>query len=62
MAWSLREMLGLKYTPACITVVNAEGAGRMLMQNSASMALYGEHSCTCALPSRLYGERSRSLC
>ena len=42
MAWSLREMLGLKYTPACITVVNAEGAGRMLMQNSASMALYGE--------------------
>ena len=34
-------MLAVKYTPVCITVVDAE-TGAMLTQNAASMALYGE--------------------
>lgn len=41
--WALRDMLAVKYTPVCITVVDSV-TGAMLTQNSASMALYGERA------------------
>ena len=39
--WGLRDLLAIKYTPACITVV-AHDSGRLLWQNAASMAMFGE--------------------
>ena len=39
--WRLRDMLTVKFTPSCITVVATE-SGEMLWQNAASMAMFGK--------------------
>lgn len=39
--WSYRDLLAVKHTPSCITVV-AQESSRMLWQNSQSMAMFGE--------------------
>ena len=46
--WGLRDLLAIKYTPACITVV-AHDSGRLLWQNAASMAMFGEGWILAAL-------------
>ena len=43
--WRLRDMLTVKFTPSCITVVSTE-SGDMLWQNAASMAMFGKHDAT----------------
>ncbi|GAX83628.1 hypothetical protein CEUSTIGMA_g11052.t1 [Chlamydomonas eustigma] len=41
-AWCLRDLLAIKHTPACISVVERE-SGQLLWQNAASMAMFGCH-------------------
>jgi hypothetical protein len=40
-AWGLRDLLAIKYTVTCLTVV-AQDTGMVLWQNTASMAMFGE--------------------
>jgi hypothetical protein len=39
--WQLRDLLTIKHTPSCITVI-AESDGAILWQNASSMATFGE--------------------
>lgn len=39
--WRMRDMLTVKFTPSCITVVSTKD-GEVLWQNAASMAMFGE--------------------
>ncbi|GAX80144.1 hypothetical protein CEUSTIGMA_g7582.t1 [Chlamydomonas eustigma] len=38
--WGMRDFLTIKHTPACISIISKD-TGRLLWQNSASMAMFG---------------------
>ncbi|GAX80143.1 hypothetical protein CEUSTIGMA_g7581.t1 [Chlamydomonas eustigma] len=48
-AWGMRDLLSIKHTPACISIVSKD-TGRLLWQNSASMAMFGCHGLFHAEP------------